>query len=262
MKWLCGSQILVFDTIEEVVSFNPDPRSFHISRQEADYTKLLSGSKDKHRLLQSKGGVESGDEGICATSTSISEGDTVEECATSTSISEGDTVEEYNTVYCSFTDDEEEKEEGKGPKFSSTSEQENEKGRSDFKVTFSEKHRQWIWKNNKSYKLTMNDDKQDWCDEVALWYNLDFNHSIWREGTFCVLVNWEKAENDEPCLAVLRLLNYNVDFEEYQMHVQLNYEMYERQMVAEQENENSPEEDKKNASQDGRRVRRYMYILV
>ena len=90
----------------------------------------------------------------------------------------------------------------------------------------------------------MNNDEQDWCDEVVLWYHQDFYHSIRREGTFCVLVNWEKAENDEPCLAVLPLLTDNVDLEEYQIHVQLNYELYERQMVAEQESNRSMENEK------------------
>ena len=96
-----------------------------------------------------------------------------------------DTIEKYNTVDYRFTD-EEKKEERKGPKFSSTTEQEqeNEKGRSDFKVTFSEKRRQRVRENSGSYKLTMNNDEQDWCDEVVLWYHLDFYHSIRREGTF------------------------------------------------------------------------------
>ena len=90
----------------------------------------------------------------------------------------------------------------------------------------------------KSYKLTMDDDKKDWCDEVVLWYHLDFYHSIHREGTYCVLVNWEKAENNEPCLATLPLLTYNVDIEEYKMHVKLNYRLYERQMVDDDEHIN------------------------
>ena len=75
------------------------------------------------------------------------------------------------------------------------------------------------------------DDSQDWCDEVVLWYYLDFNHSICREGTYCLLVNWDKCQKDEPCVATLPLLNYSIHTEEYKMHVMLNYKLYERQMV-------------------------------
>ena len=95
---------------------------------------------------------------------------------------------------------------------------------------FSKECMMQVQNENIDYKLTM-DDSQDWCDEVVLWYHLDFNHSIRREGTYCLLVNWDKCQKDKPCVATLPLLDCNVDIEEYKMHVMLNNKLYERQMV-------------------------------
>ena len=81
------------------------------------------------------------------------------------------------------------------------------------------------------HNLIFNEDHFDDFDCSQIWYHLDGPYSVFRYGSVCTLVNWEKMQNNEPFTISLPSLQPMEPLQSYLSYVNSHYKEYNRMMA-------------------------------